>query len=232
MKQRFLIVGANSDIAQACIPIFEEKGISLILAAHKPADITSDKHEVISLDVTQTDAAIATIASLEFDGIIYAAGALPDNETALFGTDAERVMAVNYTAAVRMLGPVAQKFKAQKSGVIVGISSVGAARGKSSNVIYGSAKSGFDHYLSGLRQYMHPHGVRVITIRPGFVATKMTNGMNLPSKLTAKKEKVARAIVKHALQGNRNVIYVKPVWRLITSIINRIPEPIFKRKQL
>lgn len=232
MKQRFLIVGANSDIAQACIPLFEEKGISLILAAHKPNEIQSDKHEVVALDVTETDAAIATIASLEFDAIIYAAGLLPDNETALFGPEANRVMAVNYTSAVRILGVVAERFKTQKSGVIVGISSVGAARGKSSNVVYGSAKSGFDHYLSGLRQYLHPHGIRVITIRPGFVATKMTAGVDLPKKLTASKEQVARTIVKHALQGKRNIVYVKPVWRLITSVINRIPEPLFKRKQL
>lgn len=229
--KRILIIGANSDIAQACIPLFEQKGISLLLAAHKPELISDVQHEVVSLDVTNTENALQTIESLEFDGVIYAAGTLPDNDEALFG-DSTHALAVNYTAAVRILGHIAERFKKRQSGVVLGISSIAAVRGKSSNVVYGSAKAGFDSFLSGLRQYMVPHKVRVVTIRPGYVATKMTEGMNLPKSLTASAEDVAKVIVKNTLGGNRSIIYVKPIWRPIAFILKCIPEPIFKKRAL
>jgi len=232
MQQRFLIIGANSDIAQACIPHFEQSGVQLILGSHKPEEIQHQDHEVVTLDVTDIDNAIATIKELQFDGVLYAAGSLPENEAALFSDVANRTMAVNYTGAVRILGAIAEKFIHQKRGTIVGISSAGAIRGKTSNIVYGSAKGGFDHFLGGLRQYLHPKGIRVITIRPGFVATKMTKDLELPAKLTATSEQVARTIVKHALKGNRNIVYTKSIWRPISWIIRNIPEPIFKRKQL
>lgn len=232
MNQRFLIIGANSDIAQACIPHFEKGGAQLILGAHKPNEIQNESHEIIEIDVTKPEDAIQKIESLQFDGVLYAAGSLPKNEEALFGAIADHTMAVNYTGAVRILGAISKKFIDQKKGTIVGISSAGAVRGKTSNIVYGSAKGGFDHFLAGLRQYLHPKGIRVVTIRPGFVATKMTEGLDLSPKLTATPDQVAETIVKHALRGNRNIIYTKPIWRPISWIIRNVPEPIFKRKQL
>jgi len=64
--------------------------------------------------------------------------------------------------------------------VIVGISSVAGERGRMSNYIYGSAKAGFTAYLSGLRNRMTAFGVHVMTVKPGFIDTKMTEGLNLP----------------------------------------------------
>ncbi len=232
MSQRFLIIGANSDIAQACIPHFEKAGISLLLGAHKPNELPESTHEVLEMDVTHPEQVIEDLKDIPLSGVLYAAGSLPENEAALFGDIADHTMAVNYTGAVRILGAIAQKFIEQKSGTIVGISSAGAVRGKTSNIVYGSAKGGFDHFLSGLRQYLYPKGVRVLTIRPGFVATKMTKDLTLPERLTATPEQVAATIVKHTLKGNRSIVYTKPIWRPISWIIRNIPEFIFKRKQL
>lgn len=229
---RILIIGANSDIAQACIPHFEKKGVQLILAAHKPDQLSTSKHEVIHLDVTDIDSALKTLEELAFDHVIYAAGILPENEVSLTDKSGEKAILVNFSSAARILGVIAEHFKKAQSGTIVGISSIAAVRGKSSNIIYGSAKAGFDSFLSGLRQYLSPHKVRVVTIRPGFVATKMTAGMDLPKSLTASADAVAKVIVKNTLGGNRNIIYVKPIWRLIAFIIKNIPEFIFKKRTL
>ena len=232
MNPRFLIIGVNSDIARACIPHFENAGVDLLLGSHKPSELPKSRHEIIEIDVTDPEKAIATLNDIPLSGVLYAAGSLPENEEALFGAVANHTMAVNYTGAVRILGAIAQKCIDQQSGTIVGISSAGAVRGKTSNIVYGSAKGGFDHFLSGLRQYLHPKGVRVVTIRPGFVATKMTQGLKLPQRLTASPEQVAKTIVRHTLKGNRNIVYTKPIWRPISWIIKNIPEFIFKRKQL
>ena len=82
--------------------------------------------------------------------------------------------------------------------------------------------------LSGLRQRLGKTGVRVVTVKPGFVDTAMTAGMTLPPALTASPGEVARAILARAEKGGE-VLYVKPVWRLVMLVIRHIPEAIFKK---
>lgn len=70
--------------------------------------------------------------------------------------------------------------------------------------------------------------MHVVTVLPGFVATRMTEGMNLPAALTARPEEVGDAILS-AISKRRNVVYVRRIWRLVMLIIRMIPEPLFKR---
>jgi short-subunit dehydrogenase len=110
---------------------------------------------------------------------------------------------------------------------MVGISSVAGDRGRKSNYIYGSAKAALTAYLSGLRNRLYDAQVHVMTVKPGFVATKMTEGMDLPEKLTAQPQQVAEDIY-NAQQKGKNVLYTKWVWRYIMMIIRAIPEWKFK----
>src|ERR1700709_2942426 len=100
-------------------------------------------------------------------------------------------MRTNYEGPALILGMFAERFLKRGAGSIIGISSVAGDRGRGSNYIYGSAKAGFSAFLSGLRNRLASKGVHVITVKPGFVDTKMTEGMNLPSLLTAQPEEVA-----------------------------------------
>ena len=70
-----------------------------------------------------------------------------------------------------------------------------------------------------------------MTVQPGFVYTRMTEGLTLPPLLTAQPTDVASAIVK-AAKAKKNVIYVKWFWRYIMLIIKSIPEFIFKKLKL
>jgi short-subunit dehydrogenase len=97
--------------------------------------------------------------------------------------------------------------------------------------VYGAAKAGFTVFLSGLRNRLIACGIQVVTVKPGFVRTRMTEGMRLPEPLTATPEEVARAILAAERRG-RDVIYVRPVWRPIMTIIRLLPEPLFKRLRL
>ena len=125
----------------------------------------------------------------------------------------------------------AQKFEAKRSGTIIGLSSVAGERGRQSNFIYGSAKAGFTAYLSGLRNYLYDKKVNVLSVIPGFMATKMTEGMPLNPKLTASPKQAANCIYK-AYKNKKNVVYVLSIWWVIMMIIRNIPEFIFKRLKL
>ena len=127
-----------------------------------------------------------------------------------------------------LLNIISNDFEERKSGVIVGISSVAGDKGKKSNYVYGAAKSSLTVYLSGLRNRLYSSNVIVMTVIPGFVDTKMTKDMDLPSFLTVSPNKVALSIYNAQLKG-KNIIYIKWIWKWIMLIIKLIPESMFKK---
>ena len=126
---------------------------------------------------------------------------------------------------------MANDFEQRRSGTIVGISSVAGDRGRASNYIYGSAKAGLSAYLSGLRNRLAKSNVHVLTVKPGFVRTKMTADLPLPGPVTAKPERVANDIFS-AAHRQSNEIYTLSIWRPLMFVIRNIPETIFKRLNL
>ena len=144
---------------------------------------------------------------------------------------AERVMRTNYVGPALLLGALAERFAARGSGILVGVSSVAGERGRAANYVYGSAKAGLTALLSGLRNRLAHSGVQVLTVKPGYVRTRMTAGMRLPAALTATPDAVAVAVVA-ALQARRDVVYVPRIWRLIMLLVRALPERMFKRMKL
>lgn len=140
---------------------------------------------------------------------------------------AARVMRSNYEGPASILAVLANRFEERGNGTLVGISSVAGERGRATNYVYGSAKAGFISFMSGLRNRLTKRGVHVVTVLPGFVATQMTEGMDLPAKLTAGSSEVAGAIAR-AVERKKDVIYVRPIWQLIMLIIRNIPERVSK----
>ena len=144
---------------------------------------------------------------------------------------AARVLRSNFEGPALILGLLAERFEARGSGTIIGISSVAGDRGRASNYVYGAAKAGFTAFLSGMRNRFARSDIHVVTVKPGFVATRMTEGLDLNPRLTAQPDEVADAIFA-AQTKRRNVIYVKPLWRWIMTIIRVLPEVVFKKTSL
>lgn len=235
-----LIVGAKSDIAKAIAREYAKHGYDLYLAARDVEELeafandvmvrTQKKVKLVEFDTLDYDNHEAFYEQLEEKplGIISAVGYLGKQDKAqLDFNEAQQIVATNYTGIVSLFNLIANDFEQRRSGFIVGISSVAGDRGRKSNYIYGSAKAALTSYLSGLRNRLYDSQVHVMTVKPGFVATKMTEGMDLPEKLTAQPEEVAEAIY-NAQQKNKNVLYTKWFWKWIMLIIKSIPEWKFK----
>jgi len=144
--------------------------------------------------------------------------------------EAERVLHCNFTSYVSLLHAMAPRFESQKFGVIGVISSVAGDRGRQSNYVYGSAKGGLSIFLEGLRNRLFFSNVHVVTIKPGFVKTRMTAHLK-QSPLVASASSVA-SMIWMAMQRKREVAYVPGFWRAIMLIIRVIPEGLFKRPRL
>jgi len=239
-----LILGGRSDIGLACAHAFAAKGHPVQLAARNAAALQPEatdlglRHAVPvsthEFDVLDTAGHAAFLDALPAaPGIVVCAiGMMGAQEASEIDfAAAAQVMRTNFEAPAAILGLVANRMEALGSGTIVGISSVAGARGRATNYVYGSAKAGFTAFLSGLRNRLAQTGVHVVTVKPGFVATRMTAGMDLPARLTAQPEELGAAVVTAVIR-KRNVIYVRLVWALVMAIIRTIPEPVFKRLKL
>jgi len=235
-----LIVGAKSDIAKATAREYAKQGYDLYLAARNIGELeafakdinirTKQTVKIIELDILDYESHQQFYEGIKEKplGVITAVGYLGEQEKAQSDfTEAQKIIDTNYTGVVSLLNIIADDFEKRKSGFIVGISSVAGDRGRKSNYIYGSAKAALTAYLSGLRNRLHDAQVQVLTVKPGFVATKMTEDMDLPEKLTAQPEEVAEDIYK-AQQKGKNVLYTKWVWKWVMLIIRNIPEWKFK----
>ncbi|PJE29170.1 hypothetical protein SAMN06297129_0944 [Pseudooceanicola antarcticus] len=244
MKDPVLILGGRSDIGLAIAHAFAAEGHPIMLAARNAQGLElqgkdlSLRHRVeVSLHefdalALETHAAFVTGLEPRPGVVVCAVGLLGDQQEDERDMEAAtRVIRSNFEGPASVLGHVANLFAAEGEGVIVGISSVAGDRGRGSNYIYGAAKAGFTAYLAGLRNRLAGEGVHVLTVKPGFVATAMTEGLDLPAPLTAQPEELGAAVVR-AVTRRRNVIYTRPVWRLIMAIIRAIPEPLFKKLSL
>lgn len=239
-----LILGAKSDIARALAHEYAKQGHHLYLAARNIDDLKDDINDLqiryninakaFYFDAKNYDSHAGFYAQLspKPDIVICVFGVMYEQKLAEKDwTLAENTLAVNYVGAVSILEKVAADMEMRKQGTIIGISSVAGDRGRASNYLYGSAKSGFSAYLSGLRNRLSASGVHVLTVKPGFVRTAMTEHLPLPAPLTATPSQVAKDIYKAANKGT-NTLYSLWMWRYIMLIIKHIPEFIFKKMKL
>jgi decaprenylphospho-beta-D-erythro-pentofuranosid-2-ulose 2-reductase len=246
VQKHLLVIGGTSDIGQATALRYAQAGWRILLAARDPAaarrnadDIatrTGVEVSVHTLDVLETDQLAPFIASLPVlpDTVACVVGELGEQKRAEADLAlATVILRTNFEAPSLLLGLFAERFRQRGSGTIVGVSSVAGDRGRASNYFYGAAKAGFSQFLSGLRNRMAISGnVRVVTVKPGFVRTRMTAGMKLPGLLTVDPGKVGHEIYRAAEEKQRDVIYVGQLWRLVMMVIRAMPENIFKRLRL
>lgn len=234
--QSILILGATSSIARACSEILASRHCKLFLASRDISEL-----ERIALDLRirfniDVDCAFFDITQLDshanffetllnkmgvIDGVIMAVGLIDK-------LDYQKVVAANFTGPISFLEHYVKYLVTHKKGFIIGLSSVAGDRGRQPNYIYGASKAGLTTYLQGLRQYLYPSKIQILTIKLGLIDTKMVFGGKYPLYLAADPKRTAVKIIR-ALDKSKESVYIPGVWRIIMFIIRLIPEKIFKR---
>jgi decaprenylphospho-beta-D-erythro-pentofuranosid-2-ulose 2-reductase len=242
-----LIVGATSAIALACARRWAAQGARLFLAGRHAARLDQLAQDLrvrgaretftFALDLTARDAHPAMLAACraalgQIDIVLIAHGTLSDQAECERDVEAAmRELSTNALSTIALLTLLANVFEAQRSGTIAVISSVAGERGRASNYVYGAAKAAVTTFCEGLRARLFKSGVRVLTIKPGFVDTPMTAGLALPGPLVASPERVAADIVRAIARG-RDSLYTPWFWAGIMLVIRALPGFVFKRAPL
>jgi len=243
---KILVFGATSAIAYETCKLFAQDSISFYLAARNENElkrISNDltvrgakEVEYMTFEALDTDSITQIInKSLskfpDLDGLLVAHGTLPDQKVCETNISAMKdAININFMAAAIILTLAAAHFEKQGFGTVVAISSVAGDRGRKSNYIYGSAKSALTTFLSGLRQRLSKKGVRVLTVKPGFVDTPMTTDFK-KGVLFVRPTVIANGIYK-AVIHNKDIVYLPWFWLWIMILIKSIPEKIFKKINL
>jgi len=243
---RILIMGAGSAIAEATARELARRGASLFLVAR-----SAERAQALADDLKIRGAARTGFRALDARDVDAYPGLIQEADAALGGLDAAliahgtlsdqgecqassgalyREFETNALSVMALCGHLANLFESRGAGVIAILSSVAGDRGRQSNYVYGSAKAAVSAFASGLRQRLYRKGVRVVTIKPGFVATPMTAAFK-KGLLWATPETIAQPIVNAIARGTP-VLYVPWFWRPIMCIIRAVPERIFQRLQL
>lgn len=249
MSENTLVVGATSGIARALCRVLAARGCSLILAGRSPEGL-EELAESLAVGA-QGSVHTEVLEALDFaghatflercikhfdgklDGVVICIGYLADQPRAEVEFEEIRhTVDVNFTSVAAIASLAANHLERRRQGYIAAISSVTGDRGRQSSYTYGAAKAALNTFLQGLRNRLAHRGVHVLTIKPGWVATRMTAGVVDPtSPMVASPDKVARQIDR-GIRRRRNVIYTPGIWRLVMSVVRLIPEPIFKRLRL
>ncbi|NMM24854.1 MAG: decaprenylphospho-beta-D-erythro-pentofuranosid-2-ulose 2-reductase [Phycicoccus sp.] len=242
--QRVLVLGGTSDIALATVARLTagRRSVQVTLAARPgerrsaaTAELQSLSLQVSEVDFDATDrSSYEKAVTLAFDDggdidvVIVAFGLLGDQARAWRDVDAALdLVQVNYAAAVACGVLVGERLRAQGHGAIVAMSSVAGERPRKSNFVYGSTKAGMDSFYTGLGDALAADGIQVMVVRPGFVRSKMTEGLKA-APLSQTPEQVADVIVA-GLRDGRRTVWAPPAMRWVMLALRHLPHPVFSR---
>jgi decaprenylphospho-beta-D-erythro-pentofuranosid-2-ulose 2-reductase len=238
------VLGGRSEIGLAIVRRLAEQGLERVVLAGRDRDairfaveadpVPVDVVDIVAwdaLDVGAHEAMVARAAELlgSIDVVICAVGVLGHHAgLAMSPSDADLVLRTNFTGPAAALAAVAHALERQGDGTIVVISSIAGARARRSNYVYGSSKAGLDFYAQGLGDALVESDVRVHVIRPGFVVSVMTEGLD-PAPMATTPDVVADAVAGVLDSPTNRIVWVPGRLGPLMGVLRNVPAPLWRR---
>ncbi|HLM85195.1 MAG TPA: SDR family NAD(P)-dependent oxidoreductase [Solirubrobacteraceae bacterium] len=213
------LVGRDAAALSVAAEELRETGCQLVVTFELDALDLTRHEEVLGQAFSELGGADIVILAI---GILGERGGLPADIAA-----AAAVMQVNLVGAGSLMMHVARHMRDGSGGTIVVLSSVAAERPRRANVVYGASKAGLDSLAQGLGDALHELGVHVLVVRPGFVRTKMTRGLDA-APLATTPQAVATVAVDGLERGAHTVWAPRPL-RWLMLIMKLVPRPLFRK---
>jgi decaprenylphospho-beta-D-erythro-pentofuranosid-2-ulose 2-reductase len=245
LKEKIVIIGATSSIAQHCARLWVVSGSKeLILVGRDGAGLKriamdlgvrnpSVHIEFKTTDLLDTSVIKNTVNEICQQGapdiVLIAHGSLPDQSECQHDASlVAQTLEVNGLSPALWAESFAEKFESAGQGTLAVIGSVAGDRARKSNYVYGSAKAMVASYVEGLQHRFAGTNIHIVLIKPGPTDTPMTRNMKGGGLRLAPVSDVAKAIVQ-GIETKTKTFYVPGKWRLIMGVIKRIPQFIFNK---
>jgi decaprenylphospho-beta-D-erythro-pentofuranosid-2-ulose 2-reductase len=240
---KVVILGATRGMGRAVARAFAARGDALVLLGRSTDDLDRSAEDLRARGAASVDYAACDLEASEtfdraldaadtmlggFDTVVVTAGLFASQEELESDPSlAERVTRVNFTNTVLFCEAVKKRLLARGGGTLAVWSSVAGERGRKPVVIYGASKAGLSRYLEGLDHKHRSQGLRVVTVKPGFVKTDMTAGLK-PPPFAGEPEEVA-ALVVQAIENGDPVVYAPRAWGVVMAVIRSLPRFVMRR---
>jgi decaprenylphospho-beta-D-erythro-pentofuranosid-2-ulose 2-reductase len=168
-------------------------------------------------------AAMGDLDTVVVTGGVFASQERLESDAAL----TETMLTANFTGTILFCEEARRRLLARGGGTLCVFSSVAGERGRKPVVLYGAAKAGLSAYLEGLDHKFRAQGLRVVTVKPGFVKTGMTAGLR-PPPFAGEPEAVAATVAAAILRGTP-VVYAPSMWKWIMLVIRCLPRFVMRK---
>ncbi len=242
--RRVIVLGGTSEIALACVRELQRgaprevalvgrdaaglsaaaeglraAGVARVLELELDALELERHEEIVGQAFEQLGGADLVILAV---GVLGERGGMPEDIAA-----AVKLLEVNVVGAGSLLMHAARRLREGGGGALVVLSSVAAERPRRANAVYGASKAGLDSLAQSLGDDLHGAGVHMLVVRPGFVGTRMTRGLD-PAPLATTAEAVARA-VRDGLDRGAHTVWVPRALHAPMLVMQMLPRAIFRR---
>jgi NAD(P)-dependent dehydrogenase (short-subunit alcohol dehydrogenase family) len=243
---KIVLLGATKGMGRALARRLAERGDAIYLLGRDEAELRAAAHDLATrrradragvghgrcdLEAPDgfgaaLDAAIAALGGL--DAVVVTAG--------LFATQdrleadpvlRRRLLEVDFVRTIEFCEAARERLLAGGGGTLCVFGSVAGDRGRKPVVLYGAAKAGLAAYLEGLDHRFHSRGLRVVTVKPGFVRTGMTTGLPEPP-FAGEPDEVAARVVR-AIDRGWPVVYAPPIWAMVMLAVRHLPRAVMRR---
>lgn len=237
-----MIIGASAGLGRALAEELAGRGHDLYLVASGERDLETLANDLrlshgVTVRIQAAD--LADMAPLEIhngfkshfgglDNLFLISGfSYPQDRGQIDPAIADRLISVNFTAAVQIVNAFLSDMEDTPGAHIVGIGSVAASRGRSRNAIYGASKRGLEFYFEAIRHYLAGKPCKVHFYRAGYMATQMLGEQRtlLPKATPGDAAKK----IADRLGKTSGMFYLPSWWRWVVLVFTLLPWPIFRR---
>ena len=238
------ITGASSGIGQALALRFYRAGFRLALVARRASEIktwaeaqgiSANSYEIYSANVAVTDSIVAAgkdcIAQQGVPDVVVANAGISVGMDTGVRDDIDvmaRTFATNNIGMAATFHPFVDAMVQRGSGTLVGIGSVAGIRGLPGHGAYCASKAAVISYCESLRGEMRPHGLRVVTLSPGYIDTPLTrkNRYSMPFLMQA--DDFADRAFRSITAGTS---YRVIPWQMgvVAKLLRLVPNPLFDK---
>jgi len=240
--QSLLVIGANSELILPLLEEAFEHKIDMHLTYHdSKSNIHKFKSEekvnvfLYKLDLADKDSVdkFCLNNSLYPDLLILTAGLTDESlnlDVKLDDSKISKIFLVNLLSPSQIISSFVEKYfeREDLNLDVVCLSSIAGIRGRKKNMYYSAAKAGLNSFLSSLRQKCHKKKIRIFTVLPGYVNTRMISNLSPPKPLVVSPARICNKIVA-SLERNQQIIYPNFIWKVVSLALRLIPEKVFKK---
>jgi decaprenylphospho-beta-D-erythro-pentofuranosid-2-ulose 2-reductase len=240
-----VVLGATKGIGRAIARALAEQGSEIYLLGRDRDDLMRSAADleqrgggtrkvlIGDCDLEQPERFQAALLEADsalsgFDTVIVTAGLFATQDR--LENDLEytrRLLTANFANTIVFCEYARQRLLAHGGGTLCVVSSVAGERGRKPVVLYGASKAGLSAYLEGLDHKFHAHGLRVINVKPGFVKTSATDGLQ-PPPFAGEPDQVARDVVR-GIRRASPVVYTPTIWALVMLVIRWLPRFVMRK---